>query len=78
VAEKDISMEKAVKSIQQKLKQLNKWWLSKLVKVKSNPKEVVTDENITRTRNENQEEPQTQTQTQVLKKRRGRKKKNDN
>ena len=69
-----------VKYIQQKLKQLNKWWLSKLVKERSNLKEE-KNETITRTRNENQEEPQTQTQTKVLEtrpKRRGRKKKNDN
>lgn len=72
-------MVKVVKSIQQKLKQLNKWWLSKLVKVKLNPEEE-KNETVTRTRNENQEEPQTQTQTKVLEpiskpKRRGRKKK---
>ena len=70
-------MEKVVEYIQQKLKQLNKWWLSKLVKEKSNPKEVNNDEIFARTRNENKEEPQTQTQTQVLKKRRGRKKRDD-
>ena len=65
-------MEQLVKSIQQKLKQLNKWWLSKLVKERSNLKEE-KNEPITTTRNENQEEPQT-TPTQKVK-RRGRKKK---
>lgn len=71
-------MVKVVKSIQQKLKQLSKWWLSKLVKEKLNLKEE-KNEIITRTRNENQEEPQTQTQTKVLdaKPKRRRKKKND-
>ena len=65
-------MEQLVKSIQQKLKQLNKWWLSKLVKERSNLKEE-KNEPITTTRNENQEEPQTTPAKKV--KRRGRKKK---
>ena len=65
-------MEQLVKSIQQKHKQLNKWWLSKLVKERSNLKEE-KNEPITTTRNENQEEPQTTPAQKV--KRRGRKKK---
>lgn len=72
-------MVKVVKSIQQKLKQLNKWWLSKLVKVKSNPE---GEKNEIR----KEEETTAQTQTKVLetntkvldaKPKRRRKKRND-